>query len=346
MSNNILVVIFLALITQIASLPIEKDEPVVSYRLPNDTYPIRYEIYLRTNIHTGTDFKFDGYVKIQIKVKEATQKITIHSKWLNIESAKIFESLNKEIPGATFELNEKLEFLIVKSPQVLIKDQEYYLEIVYNGTLREDYNGFFRASYVNEANQTIFLASTQFQSTEARHAFPCYDEAGIRAVYSMAFRHHSSYTALANMQVVEVIYDGDYHITKFEDTPEMQAFIVAFTISNHDFISNEKEERDEVLHRVFARPDFIKNGDAQFALDTGIKALTKLELDLKMKYDLPKLDQIGILDKGGAMENWGLVIYDENNLIYNESRSSTVMKERVASVVAHEFAVSYSEVGH
>jgi aminopeptidase N len=288
----------------------------LSYRLPNDTIPIRYDIYISTEIHTGEDFEFNGNVKIQLKVVEETEQITIHSRFLDIKKV----SLRKidgaaEIAGTTYDLKKEVDFLIVKSPEKLIVDQQYILELDYNGTLRTDNMGFYRSSYKNEDGKDVFLATTQFEQTDSRHGFPCYDEPGIRAFFGLTIRHHKSYNAVSNMPVQETTQDGDYFRTKFQDTPRMQAFIMAFVISDFEYIVNETSKPPQ---KVYARPESIKKGEAKFALDTGISALQKLESELGINYTLPKLDQIAIPDYSwGAMENWGKKSHRNNRFISN-----------------------------
>jgi aminopeptidase N len=208
-----------------------------------------------------------------------------------------------EIAGTTYDLKKEVDFLIVKCPEKLTVNQEYILEIDYNGTLRTDNNGFYRSSYKNEDGKTVFLATTQFEQTDSRHGFPCYDEPGIRAEFGLTIRHHKSYNAVSNMPVQEATQDGDYYKTKFQDTPRMQAFIMAFVISDFEYIANETFRPPQ---KVYARPESIRKGEAQFALDNGIRAIAILEKELGVKYAEPKLDQIGIPDYiWGAMENWG-----------------------------------------
>jgi aminopeptidase N len=294
--------ILLTIIGTVILVPIEKEE--LSYRLPNDTIPIRYEIYISTEIHNGEDFGFDGSVKIQLKVVEETEQITIHSRFLDIKKVSLRKSDGgAEIAGIKYDLKKEVDFLIVKSPEKLIVDQQYILEIDYNGTLRTDSSGFYRSSYKNEENNTVFLATTQFEQTDARHGFPCYDEPGIRAEFGLTIRHHKSYNAVSNMPVQEATQDGDYFKTKFQDTPRMQAFILAFVISDFEYIANETSRPPQ---KVYARPVSIKKGEVKYALETGIKVIATLEDELKVEYNQPKLDQIGIPDYiWGAMENWG-----------------------------------------
>jgi aminopeptidase N len=120
----------------------------------------------------------------------------------------------------------------------------------------------------------------------------------------------------------------------------MQTYLNAFVVSNFKIISNAVGKPEtELLQQIVGRPEYLDNGEADFALAAGIKILKGMESHFNFKYPLPKMDQAGIPDfGGGAMENWGLVTYRENALYYNPQSSAMSQKEYVASIVAHEFA--------
>lgn len=142
------------------------------YRLPNTTIPVHYDISLSTEIHNGT-FDFDGRVKIEIRVVENTSNITLHYRQLTIVNVDLLDSaqqlIQRDVP-TTFQ--EDLEFMIITPTQPLIAGQTYVVDINYNGILRNDDAGFYRSSYTNERGEQVWLATTQFESTDARHGFP------------------------------------------------------------------------------------------------------------------------------------------------------------------------------
>lgn len=266
----------------------------VFYRLPNETYPIHYDITLKTDIHMGI-FLFFGTVDIHLKVKSFTNKITVHQRQLSIISVALFTKDGIPVPDITYNYIENVEFLEITSPWVLQADEEFLLKIVYQGTLRTDNAGFYRSSYQNPQGATVWLATTQFESTDARHGFPCYDEPGIRAQYTIAIEHHSSYTALSNMPVESITLSAvttDYVITKFKRSPTYQTYVIAYVVSDFSNISNRTATK--YPQRVFTSP--AKIGDAEFALDHGIKVINAFENYLKVDYLLPKIDQIAIAD--------------------------------------------------
>jgi len=144
----------------------------LSFRLPNNTVPIHYDISLLTDIHLG-NFDFFGTVTIDIRVVEATETITIHYRQSAISGIDLL-NLNGQIleSNVDFEQIEEVEFLVIKPRTRLLEFNQYKVVIRYRAVLRTDDYGFYRASYLNEEGKRIWVATTQFQATDARHAFP------------------------------------------------------------------------------------------------------------------------------------------------------------------------------
>lgn len=147
-----------------------KFDESVTYRLPNNTRPLHYDILISSGIHAGD---FDGEVTVRIVAIENSSEITLNSKWLAIKNIDLFNADDQIIQSnVQFQLHERVEFLEIIPLQQLLANEEYILRINYAGTLRTDDYGFFRTSYFHENGQQIFQATTQFQATDARHGFP------------------------------------------------------------------------------------------------------------------------------------------------------------------------------
>lgn len=199
----------------------------VNYRLPNNTKPEHYAISLETNVHEN-NFTFLGQVTITLRALEATKNITIHHRQLTIGRVILQEADNIIPIKVDISYDKTTEFLVITVPDGLKKDQRYKLLIIYDGTLRTDMGGFYRSSYVNSKNETRlvnkssilgrlffqnvynlnvclklcrWIATTQFEQTEARHAFPCYDEPALKATFDIDIKHGQSYNAVSNMKV-------------------------------------------------------------------------------------------------------------------------------------------------
>ena len=280
--------------------PVDK----VAYRLSNNTYPIHYDINIKTHVHKA-DFAFSGKVKIEIAVRVATSSIQIHHRQLTIGNVDLLNSQGVVIvPNIATSYRPIEEFLNIPVPQLIV-GQIYYLEIEFTGELRGDNGGFYKSSYKNPQGHEVWLATTQFESTDARHGFPCYDEPSIRAQYTISIEHHANYTAISNMPQESRLAGGEpeYVITKFEKSLKFQTYLVAYVISDFKYIENLTAVPPQ---RVFATHTQIEDREADFALEFGVKVVEKLENHLGVKYIMPKLDQISMPDfAAGAMENFG-----------------------------------------
>lgn len=144
----------------------------IEYRLPNDTKPIHYDIWLTTDVHRG-EFEFSGQVTILIDALVNTNQITLHHRDIEISNVNLMSETGVPIQSnVPFTSVPATEFLVITPTAQLIALSKYQVQITYSGSLRDDNAGFYHSSYVNPAGETVWLATTQFESTDARHAFP------------------------------------------------------------------------------------------------------------------------------------------------------------------------------
>ncbi|XP_058056487.1 aminopeptidase N-like [Anopheles bellator] len=335
---------FIVLLVQ--TVVTEGDE---NYRLPNNTYPLRYNLELTTSIHNdsiGSDrFKFEGKVTVQLMTEDqiVTNNITLNYRRIEIKHVKLwYEQGGAEHiilnDNSSFTLDEQREFLTIHSPLPL--EGMYYLEIHYNGTLREDNAGFYRSSYTDDSGVIRWLAATQFSSTDARHAFPCYDEPGIRAPIALRVIHGTDYSVLSNgLSINQQQHTSEgMTITTFEDTPRMQSYLLAVIVSDFQGTVLPAYSR----HSAFSRPISISTNSSDFILEASYKTLNFLEQFLETDYILPKMYHVAIPDfSAGAMENYGLITYKEENFFYTSGMSPMKQLKSIATVVGHEIGHHY-----
>lgn len=153
-------------------LPLVDPYDGISYRLPNTTVPLTYDIWLATEIHQG-EFGFNGEVTIRFQCIETTAELILQYRTMTIDTVALFDSNNNLIEeDVSWYQNKTVEFLVITPNQQLIQGQEYLVNVRFNGTMTDNGLGIYRAWYVDPAGDTKWLASTQFQATEARRAFP------------------------------------------------------------------------------------------------------------------------------------------------------------------------------
>jgi aminopeptidase N len=312
----------------------------ISYRLPNDTVGLTYDIALTTDIHRG-DFAFSGETKILIQIVQSTDQITLQYRQMNIHSVSLLDVNNRVVQqNVPWIQNATVEFLVIRPNFPLVVGQQYFVEVFHSGTIRDDGLGWYRSSYLTPQGERRWLATTQFQATEARHAFPCYDEPARRSLFTISIRHDASYIALSNMPVVSrtPVQNTNYVITRFAQTPSMQSYLVAFTVSDFIFVEDASVIPPQ---RIYGRRQAISNGDGVLALEASVKLMAGFENYLQIPYSFPKMDQFACPDfVFGAMENWGLAIYVEPLLLFNKAIDRTRDEENIKTIVSHEFAVS------
>ena len=318
------------------------DEEPLNYRLPNDSIPLRYDLWLKTDVDKGM-FNFSGRVMIRLKIVEPTQVITLHYRQTSIGKIDLRNSLGiVDTPNLVFVFEPIVEFVRITLPTVKAVDEEWILDIEYEGNLREDGSGFYRASYLDkETGTSVWFATTQFAMTDARHAMPCYDEPGIRAVTSLKIEHGKDYNAISNMPVKTRTQVGltDNVETVFQDTVSMQSYLLAFIISDFAYVSDNDVKTTQ---RIYADPQFIKLGHGDFALTAVGPVLRQLEETLGVDYPLPKMDHAAITDYiWGAMENFGLITYQDSALLFDPINDPESKKIGIIEIIAHEYAHQY-----
>ncbi|XP_056427954.1 aminopeptidase N-like isoform X2 [Hyla sarda] len=309
------------------------------YRLPEHLVPEHYDIDLRPILTKNAQglYIFHGESKAYFICRVATQHIVIHSKQLiYIKDPVLMDENNNVIGSDKYFFAEKTNYLILPLKEKLQPQKKYILHTDFEGELADNLAGFYRSEYV-EDNETKIIATTQMAAIEARKAFPCFDEPALKATFNITLRHKPNYVALSNMNVLAVTTEQweneEWNITKFEKSPKMSTYLVAFVVSQFKHVG------DNVV-KIWGRKKAIEDeNQGEYALNITRPILEFFEEYYQEPYPLPKSDQVGLPDFSfGAMENWGLVTYRETGLLFDTKESSISNKERVLEVISHELA--------
>ncbi|XP_063963335.1 aminopeptidase N-like [Lytechinus pictus] len=310
-------------------------------RLSYDLIPDSYDLYLRPYLYPedgGEDkiFTFDGRVTIHFRCDVPTNVITLHLLDIELGVYTLRDYNGNYITISSHSLEEKYEFVHFNLANDLEADSDYVLYIEYLGQLRAGLSGFYRSSY-QEGNEIRWLATTQMQPTSARQALPCFDEPDFKAVFRTEIEHRDDMVALSNgmeTRTNESEIEG-WTISRYLPTPKMSTYLLAFVVGYFDKLETWTD--NGILLRVWSRPEAVNN--TQYSLDIGSNLTTYFEEYFNISFPLAKQDMIAVPDfSAGAMENWGLIIYRETNLLYDSAVNSASNKQRVAEVVSHELA--------
>ena len=166
-------------------------------RLPQSTYPIRYEVELDVDLD---NFSYNGKELIDIEVVESTNEIVLNCIGIDVISAKIQN--NKEEISLSIIYIEEDEKIIFQSKDALSKGQ-YKLYLEFKSGIADDLKGFYKSSYTSQDGEKKWIATTQFEPTAARSAFPCWDEPDFKAVFSMTIIADKKYLRVSNEMVIE-----------------------------------------------------------------------------------------------------------------------------------------------
>ncbi|XP_014255315.1 aminopeptidase N-like [Cimex lectularius] len=312
-------------------------------RLPRSVVPHHYSIKLIPFLYPD-NFTFTGRVVITCNVTMPTYNITLHSSELKIHETNLSRLTMEAImdsdrndadlllPIKSTEFDKEREFYIIY-PKGLLTPGGYKISISFTGVLNDALQGFYRSSYTVN-NVTKWIAATQFQSTDARKAFPCFDEPALKAKFSIQIGRLKNMTSISNMpktkNTEQVLDMPDYVWDQYIESVPMSTYLVAFVVSDFEHLS-------QGTFHVWVRPEAIDQ--ARYALDIGPKILQYFESYFQIPYPLQKMDMIALPDfAAGAMENWGLITFRENTMLFQYGVSTNRDKQRVASVVSHELA--------
>uniref|UniRef100_G3SXU5 Aminopeptidase n=1 Tax=Loxodonta africana TaxID=9785 RepID=G3SXU5_LOXAF len=304
-------------------------------RLPEHVIPVHYDLMIHANLTTLT---FWGTTEIEITASQPTSTIILHSHRLQISKATLRKGAGErqsEDPLRVLEYTPH-EQIALLAPEPLLVGVLYTIVIEYAGNLSESFHGFYKSTYRTKEGEVRVLASTQFEPTAARMAFPCFDEPALKASFSVKIRREPRHLAISNMPLVKSVTIAKGLIEDhFDVTVKMSTYLVAFIIS--DFKSVSKMTKSGVKVSVYAVPDKINQAD--YALDAAVTLLEFYEDYFSIPYPLPKQDLAAIPDfESGAMENWGLTTYRESSLLFDAEKSSASSKLGITMIVSHELA--------
>ncbi|HXF23778.1 MAG TPA: M1 family metallopeptidase [Gemmatimonadaceae bacterium] len=302
---------------------------VEAQRLPQTVRPEHYRLLLTPNLKAAT---FTGDEAIDVMLLRPSRTITLNAAELTFTDVKATTEGNVSVTG-TVTLDSANEQAILTFP-VELPSGKTTLAIQYTGILNDDLRGF----YVAKTDRHNY-AVTSFESTNARRAFPSFDEPAFKATFDIALTVDAGDMAISNSAVLSdrpapAIAGVARHTVVFATTPRMSTYLVAFLVGDFECISGAS---DAIPIRVCATPG--KREMSRFALSAAEYDLHYYDDYFGIPYPLSKLDMIALPDFGpGGLENFGAITYRETLLLLDEETATLDQKKDVASTVAHELA--------
>jgi aminopeptidase N len=288
--------------------------------------PIHYRIILEPDLKR---LNFLGTTEILVEADTPVNEITLDAFELAIWRCKAnVEGVFLDCP---FHVDPYKKELKIFMPKEMIG--EILLKVEYVGSINDKMAGFYRSQFTSKG-KTTYAAVTQFEESDARRAFPCFDHPAQKATFDVEMVVDETLTAISNGQIIEEKPLGDgKKLIRFQQTPKMSTYLLFFGVGEFEFI----EDAEDVVVRVATMPGKTKY--AKFGLEFGRKSLEFCEEYYGIQYPLPKLDLIAIPDFAfGAMENWGAIIFRENLLLHYPHFTSKAGEQRICEVIAHEIA--------
>ncbi len=295
-------------------------------RLPELARPVNYQLTFAPDFEKNI---FSGQETISIQVLKPTSEIVLNAAEIDFLSASITSAGATQDAKVTLDKNKQMATLTVEKA---LAAGPATIHIRFNGLLNDELRGF----YLGKDEQGRKYAVTQFEATDARRAFPSFDEPAYKATFDITVIADKKHVALSNAKVLsdEPGPAAGQHTIKFATSAKMSSYLVAIAVGEFEAVEGEA---DGIPIRVWGTPGKKQLGS--FALAGAESFLHYYNQYFGIKYPFEKLDLIGLPDfEAGAMENTGLITFREALLLIDEQHASIALKHEVADVLSHEMA--------
>lgn len=357
-------ILFSVTLLLFSAIPLSADKPFdfdrTPGKLPKQVVPDEYSIRIRPDLEK---LSFTGSETVKLNVRKAVSRLVLNAADLKITNAAVDQ---KSIPPSAVNLDPKEETLTITLSSEL-PEGPHTLDLSFSGPINQRGQGLYYARYQEEETIVRFeeeerankeqekdkgkdrdadegpknlprgkkiMLGTQFEPTDARRFFPCWDEPSFRARFQLTAIVPENWVAASNMPVEkETKIEGGKEV-RFGSTPPMASYLNVFCAGQLETLSAKYKGVNHAVVTTMA-----KVGHGRYALDSSQQILSYYNDYFDTPYPLPKLDHIAVPGGfGGAMENWGGITYYESVLLFDPGNSSAETRQRVYAVIAHETA--------
>ncbi len=301
-------------------------------RLPKDVKPnvVRLALELDPALET-----FSGSVQIDLEVRKAVQAIVLNAHQLTAVRARLIDAAGRERALAVKPDGKRQQWRLMTVPAASIAAGRYTVAIDYAGRIENAGEGLFRVDYKLEGTpEPQRMLATQLQPAYARRVFPGFDEPAFRARFELSVTAPARYAVVSNMPPLEDRVDADLRRIRFAPTPSMPSYLFALAVGEFDAL---EDEQDGVKLRILTAKG--KREQGAFAIQATKQLLRYYADYFGVPFMLPKLDQLAVPGvRNGAMEDWGLISYEESSLLFDPAHTSPAAQRGIYNIVAHEVA--------
>ena len=301
------------------------------HRLPRSVAPQRYELVLEPDLPAAT---FAGTVDIAVEVREPVREVVLNAIELELDEASIATD------AGVVEVSEILLDDTTERATLVLAEElpagAATITIRFRGVLNDKLHGFYRSRFTDDDGAEQLIATTQFEATDARRAFPCWDEPDFKAVFAITLVIDEDLTAVSNTRVDsdEAVGDGRRRI-RFTDSMPMSTYLVAFIVGPLE--ATDFVDVDGVPLRILCPPGKLHL--TPFGLEVAAFSLRYLAEYFDLPYPGETLELVAIPDFAfGAMENLGCVTFRETLLLADPTTVTQPELQNVVDVIAHELA--------
>ena len=299
--------------------------PASAQRLPTIVTPSHYDLAFAVDL---AGERFDGTETIRVQVAEPTQRVVLNAAEIQFREVTIGTGAAAQTAAVTLDAAAQTATLTVPTP---IAKGATEIHARFSGILNNQLRGF----YISQTKLRKY-AVTQFESTDARRAFPCFDEPAFKATFAITLTVDRGDTAISNGKVLSDVVGPavTQHTVRFSTTPKMSPYLVAMTVGDFKCLEGAA---DNIPIRICATPD--KRDMGRLALESAQQVLQFYDSYFTITYPFGKLDVVAVPDfAAGAMENTGAIFYRETDLLAETKSASVATRKNIASILAHEMA--------
>jgi len=297
-------------------------------KLPKEVIPLEYCVRIVPDIDR---FTFTGTETVKLSVRSPVRQLVLNTLDLKITDASLD---SKALPDSAITIDKKNELLTLALPSD-VATGDHALALSFAGKINQQGQGLFYMPYQEQGSGAKkVMLGTQFEATDARRFFPCWDEPVFRAHFQLTTVVPENWLAVSNMPIEsEKAATGGKEV-HFAATPPMSSYLNVFVAGELDLIESRS---GPTQLRVIATKGKAEMG--RYALEATAQILKYYNDYFGVPYPFPKLDQIALPGGfGGAMENWGGITYFESALLFDPKNSSAETKQNIYEVLAHEMA--------